>query len=344
MKNMRLALIDGSLEAQFNDALRACQGSDALIYSFMGAAAYHAAEKVGIPSIFTLLQPFTRSREIPSIAFPELPLGATYKWLTHLLGEQAVWQVARGSINRWRTDSLGLPALPWSGPFKLMYEQNNPYLYGFSPSVVPRPSDWPDRHHISGYWFLDHDPDWTPPEDLVRFIESGTKPISIGFGSMSGPNAGKLLEIAIEAVKTTNQRAVLLGGWAALSPTELPETIFMIDSVPHDWLFPRMAAVVHHGGAGTTGAGLRAGVPSILVPFFGDQPFWGRRVYALGVGPEPIQRKSLNMKNLAEAIETAVGDEGMRRNAAGLGGQIRAEDGVEDAVEFIRLYLQGSMD
>jgi UDP:flavonoid glycosyltransferase YjiC (YdhE family) len=153
-----------------------------------------------------------------------------------------------------------------------------------------------------------------------------------------------LLEIAIEAVKTTNQRAVLLGGWAALSPTELPETIFMIDSVPHDWLFPRMAAVVHHGGAGTTGAGLRAGVPSILVPFFGDQPFWGRRVYALGVGPEPIQRKSLNMKNLAEAIETAVGDEGMRRNAAGLGGQIRAEDGVEDAVEFIRLYLQGSMD
>lgn len=341
MKNMRQAIIDGSVQRQFDDALRACQGADALIYSFMGAAAYHAAEKTGIPSIFTLLQPFTRSREMPSIAFPELSLGGNYNWLTHLIGEQAIWQIARGSIDRWRAESLDLPPLPWKGPFDFMYEQQNPYLYGFSPSVVPRPSDWPAWHHISGYWFLDHDADWTPPAELVRFLESGPKPISVGFGSMSGPNARELLQIAIEAVQTSKQRAILLGGWAALSPTELPENMFMIDSVPHDWLFPRMAAAVHHGGAGTTGASLRAGIPTIVVPFFADQPFWGRRVHALGVGPEPIQRRSLSVKNLARAIEIAVGDESMYRNASTLGERIRSEDGVKDAVDFIRGYLHG---
>lgn len=342
MKNMRQTIINDSVRRQFDDALRACQGADALVYSFMGAAAYHAAEKVGIPSIFALLQPFTRSREIPSIAFPELPLGGTYNWLTHLIGEQAIWQIARGPIDSWREESLELPRLHWNGPFNFIYEHKYPYLYGFSHYVVPRPSDWPAWHHISGYWFLDHDPDWTEPAELVRFLESGTKPVSIGFGSMSGPNAGKLLEIAIAAVRAVKKRAILLGGWAELAPTELPETILMLDRVPHDWLFARVAAVVHHGGAGTTGASLRAGVPTIVVPFFADQPFWGRRVHALGVGPEPIQRRSLSVQKLAEAIEIAVEDESMRQNAAELGEQIRAENGVEDAVEFIQRYLQGS--
>jgi sterol 3beta-glucosyltransferase len=338
-RNMRRALINGSLMDQFNDALKACHGSDAVIYSFMGAAAYHAAEKLGIPSIFALLQPFTRSRKMPSIAFPELPLGGRYNLLTHWIGEQAIWQIARSPIDRWRLEALGLPALPWYGPFNLLYEQEKPYLYGFSPSVVPRPPDWPDWHHISGYWFLDRDPDWKPPEALVRFLDSGPKPISIGFGSMSGQNAGNLLEIAIDTVKATNQRAVLLGGWAALAPPDLPDTMFMIDAVPHNWLFPRMAAIVHHGGAGTTAAGLRAGVPSILVPFFADQPFWGRRVHALGVGPKPLQRKSLSTKNLAEAITNAVEDETMHRNAVSIGERIRAENGVENAIDFIQDYF-----
>jgi UDP:flavonoid glycosyltransferase YjiC (YdhE family) len=214
-----------------------------------------------------------------------------------------------------------------------------PFLYGFSPSVIPRPDDWPDWHHISGYWFLDRDPTWSPPEPLLRFLEGGPKPISIGFGSMIGRHTRKLVEVAIKALERCDQRAVLLGGWAHVGELELPDSVFKIDAVPHDWLFPRMAAVVHHGGSGTTAAGLRAGIPSVVVPFFGDQPYWGRRVHALGVGPKPIQLKALTAKNLAEAISWTVSDEGVREEAAALGTLIRSEDGVRSAVDFIRSCL-----
>jgi UDP:flavonoid glycosyltransferase YjiC (YdhE family) len=219
-----------------------------------------------------------------------------------------------------------------------------PYLYGFSPSVVPRPADWPAWHHISGYWFLDRDPNWKPPADLIRFLENGQKPISIGFGSMTGSDAENLLKLAIEAIERTKQRAVLLGGWANLAALQLPETIFQIDAVPHDWLFPKVAAVVHHGGSGTTAAGLRAGVPTIVVPFFGDQPYWGRRVHALGVGPQSIQRKSLTVSNLSEAISQAIQDRDMQQKAAALGERIRAEDGVGSAVAFLQDYLGADAD
>jgi sterol 3beta-glucosyltransferase len=238
-------------------------------------------------------------------------------------------------INHWRVESLDLPPISWRGPFEHLYKREMPYLYGYSPSVVPRPADWPARHHISGYWFLDRDPDWEPPIPLVRFLENGPKPISIGFGSMIGRDAEKLLAVAVRAVQSAGQRAVLLGGWADAGGLKLPDTVFKIEAVPHDWLFPRVAAVVHHGGSGTTAAGLRAGVPSILVPFFGDQPYWGRRVHALGVGPHPIQRKSLTVPKLAESISNAVQDVDMRRNAAALGEKIRAEDGVQSAVNFV---------
>ena len=338
-KQMRRTLTGEDLMPAFNDALEACSGTDAVIYSFMGATAYHVAEKLDVPSIFALVQPFTRSRFVPSMIAPDLPLGGGYNRLTHWISEQLIWQMVRPMINRWRRESLDLRPMPWHGPFDGLYEQEMPYLYGFSPSVVPRPADWPAWHHISGYWFLDRDPTWIPPDPLLRFLEAGPKPISIGFGSMTGRGTGKLLEVATQAIQRIGQRAVLLGGWADIGSIELPETIFKIDAVPHDWLFPRMAAVVHHGGAGTTAAGLRAGVPSMLVPFFGDQPYWGRRVQALGVGPPPIQRKSLTAPKLAEAISSAVDDETIRQNAAVLGERIRTEDGVQSAVDFIAVYL-----
>jgi sterol 3beta-glucosyltransferase len=333
------ALTSEDLLPAFNDALEACRGSDAVIYSFMGATAYHAADKFNLPSIFALVQPFTRSRLVPSMIAPKLPLGGWYNMFTHRISEVLIWTIVKGMINRWRRDTLGLPAMPWHGPFNHIYEEQMPYLYGFSPSVVPRPADWPDWHLISGYWFLDRDPSWSPPDTLVRFLEAGPKPISIGFGSMLGPEAEKLLKLSVQALQQTSQRGVLLGGWAEVSGLKLPDTIFQIDTVPHDWLFPRMAAVVHHGGSGTTAAGLRAGVPSIVVPFFGDQPYWGRRVHALGVGPHPIQRKALTVHKLADAITQAVEDERMQQNAAALGKRIQVEDGVQSAVDFICEYL-----
>ncbi|MCP4593378.1 MAG: glycosyltransferase family 1 protein, partial [bacterium] len=157
--------------------------------------------------------------------------------------------------------------------------------------MAPKPSDWGEQAHVTGYWFLDHVSDWQPPADLVRFLESGPPPVYVGFGSMMSRRAEQTTRITLDALKQSGQRGLIATGWGALSQSDLPDEVFLIESVPHDWLFPRTAAVVHHGGAGTTGAGLRAGVPGIVVPFGGDQPFWARRVEALGVGPAPIPRK-----------------------------------------------------
>ena len=196
----------------FNDALEACRGSDAIIYSFMGATAYHVAEKLELPSIFALIQPFTRSRLTPSMIMPELPLGGWYNLLTHRISEVTIWAIVKRLINPWRVENLGLPALPWQGPFKRMYEERMPYLYGFSPSVVPRPTDWPAWHQISGYWFLDRDPMWEPPQELAHFLESGEKPISIGFGSMTGRAAEQLLQVTIEDAAAADSTFDMLMG------------------------------------------------------------------------------------------------------------------------------------
>jgi sterol 3beta-glucosyltransferase len=156
---------------------------------------------------------------------------------------------------------------------------------------------------------------------------------------MSGRIARRLAAPVIEAVRLSNQRAVLLGGWASLHQGDLPDHIYAIESAPHDWLFPHMAAVVHHGGAGTIAAGLRAGVPSVVVPFFADQPYWGWRIHSLGVGPKPILQKKLTAQSLANAISQAITDKDMQHRAALLGEKIRAEDGVVRAVEIVSKYI-----
>jgi UDP:flavonoid glycosyltransferase YjiC (YdhE family) len=159
--------------------------------------------------------------------------------------------------------------------------------------------------------------------------------VYIGFGSMSNRDPRRTATIVLEALQQTRQRAVLFAGWGGLQQDELPDSVFMSGPVPHAWLFPHMAAVVHHGGAGTTAAGLTAGVPSVVIPFFGDQPYWGRCVHDLGVGPDPIPRKSLTAQRLAEAIRQAVSDEGMRQRAAELGARLQAEDGIGRAVDIL---------
>ncbi|MFN2148287.1 MAG: glycosyltransferase [Anaerolineales bacterium] len=340
IKSMRAVFAGEDMTASLNDTLKACEGTQAILYAFFGTAGYHIARKLGVPSIFTLLQPFSRSHEVPSLGFPDLPLGRCYNGLTHRMTEQMLWQLGGRPINRWRQESLGLPALPASGPFAQVYREGEPHLYGFSRHVVPLPSDWPPSHRISGYWFLDPDPDWEPPETLRDFLAQGPKPIAIGFGSMSGETARAITRTALEAVRLAGTRAVLLGGWAAVHRESLPDGVLALDYVPHPWLFPRVAAVVHHGGAGTTAAGLRAGVPSVLVPFFGDQPYWGRRVRALGVGPRPVQARQLNPERLARAISDAIDSPEIASAAAALGERIRAEDGVARAVELVGEMLK----
>ena len=210
-----------------------------------------------------------------------------------------------------------------------------PILYPYSRHVLPVPQDFPPHVHVTGYWFLDHSPHWQPAPELERFLESGTPPVYIGFGSIGARNAEKRTTLVLEALEKSGQRGLLVSGWGGLTASELPPTVFMAESVPHDWLFPRVAAVVHHGGAGTTAAGLRAGKPTIICPFMADQPFWGNLVYQRGAGPKPIPQSRLTANGLAEAITAAARDQPMQRCAADLGAKIRAEDGIAHAVEII---------
>ena len=328
------------VERSLADSWAACQGADAIIYSLLALAGYHIAEKLGLPSFAALLQPLSRTRAFPNIAIPDkVRLGGTFNLLTHIFAEQLFWQPFRQPINKWRQQTLGLPPASFFAPYGRMNRQKYPFLYGYSPSVVPKPSDWRDWLHVTGYWFLDRPADWQPPAPLVDFLAAGPPPVYIGFGSTTESDPEALTTMVLKALATAGQRGVLLTGWAGLRNADLPEDVFELESVPHGWLFPQMAAVVHHGGAGTTATGLCAGVPSIVIPSQAEMYFWGQRVTDLGVGPQPIPRKQLSVERLAAAIMTAVSDKEMQRRAAALGELIRAENGVARAVEAIHRHL-----
>jgi sterol 3beta-glucosyltransferase len=318
--------------------LEACCGMDLLIAGVGGLyLVLSFAEKLEIPLLQAFVFPFTPTKTFPGILFPQSlnRWGGTVNWVSHQVLRQIIWQGSRSGDTAARKQVLDLPASPFFGPHQSPYLHRYPTLYGFSPVVLAKPSDWQNAH-VTGYWFLDAAPDWTPPPDLMNFLEAGSPPIYIGFGSMGNRNPEETAELVLQALEKTGQRAILLAGWSGMQKEKMPDNAFLIKSVPHAWLFPRVAAVVHHGGAGTTAAGLRAGVPTIIIPFFGDQGFWGQRVADLGVGTAPIPRKQLTAERLAQAIQTAVGDRVMRQRAADLGAKIRSEDGVANAVAIIQ--------
>lgn len=318
--------------------LAACQGMDLVLVGigglFVGLA---LAEKLGLPLLQAYYIPFTPTRAFPSFILPRLPswLGGIPNRLSYDIARQIMWQPFRSADQLMRRKTLGLPAAPFFGPFHSDCVRNIPTLNGYSPAVIPPPSDWGDNVHVTGYWFLDPTDDWTPPPALMEFLQAGSPPVYVGFGSMSNRKPEETTDLILQALAQTQQRAIIVSGWGGLHKADLPDSVFMLDSIPFSWLFPRVAAVVHHGGAGTTAAGLRAGVPSIVIPFFADQPFWGRRIAELGVGPAPISRKKLTVERLAQAIQTAVTDQTMRQRAAALGAQIRAEDGIAGAVAIV---------
>ena len=328
------------IQQGLSDSWKACQGTEAIVYSPFGFGCFYAAKKLGVPSIAAFHVPFTRTRAFPSAIMPQLRLGGFYNWFSHIFFEQLFWQTFRSHIDKWVQESLGLPRPPFMGDFGTMPRQQSPIVYGYSPTVVPKPPDWGDWIYVTGYWFLDRQPDWQPPADLVDFLQSGPRPVYVGFGSMSDRKPEEVTETVLKALDRCKQRGILLTGWGGLSKADLPDHVFKIESTPFDWLFPQMAAVVHHGGAGTIAVGLRAGVPSVIVPFFAEQPFWGERVYRLGVGPKPVPRKQLSVERLSKAISTAVNEKGMQERAAEIGRRIRAEDGVAIAVYVIDHYLR----
>ncbi|ALF55356.1 glycosyl transferase [Nostoc piscinale CENA21] len=317
--------------------LVACQGMDLLLAGVGGLyLGLSLAEKFGIPLVPAYVFPFTATKTFPGVLFPQsiARFGGAVNWLSHHLIRQIMWQGSRIADTSARKQVLNLPAASFFGPYNAPHLHRYPTLYGFSPSVIPKPSDWQNTH-ITGYWFLDTEPNWNPPPGLTEFLEGGEPPIYVGFGSMGNRNPEQTADIILQALRKTQQRAVMLSGWGGLYKENLPDSVYLVDSIPHSWIFSRVAAVVHHGGAGTTAAGLRAGVPTIIIPFFGDQGFWGKRVATLGVGTEPIPRKQLTAERLAQATQQVVTNQTMRQRASELGKKIRAEDGIANAVAVI---------
>ena len=330
-------------KAMLMDYWRAGQGSDVLVYSNVAFPAWSVAERLAIPGIAAGLQPLHRTRAFPFIglggmnAAPTHSLGAAFNETSYALAGWLVWESQRRYVSAWRTHVLDLPDTSWRGPFGKDGAGGSgvPAIYGYSPLIVDRPADWPSTVHVTGYWPLPLAHDWRPPPALERFLEAGEPPVYIGFGSMTPQRAERLTALAVEALRLSEQRGILSSGWGELGSGTLPSSVCAVRDIPHEWLFPRMRAIVHHGGAGTTGAALRSGVPSVVTPLGFDQPYWGRRVVALGVGPEPVSRRRLTASRLAHAIDRAVRDSEMRSRAAALGERLRAERGIDRAIEVI---------
>ncbi|MFN2133163.1 MAG: glycosyltransferase [Anaerolineae bacterium] len=314
--------------------------TDAILNQLPGALfGIDLAEQRGVPLVMAAVIPLTRTRAFPMVAFPAPPIPLpAYNALTYRIAEQLVWQAFRQVVNRWRRGELGLAPWPWRGYYHHLAAHAVPVVNGFSAHVVPRPHDWAEHVHITGYWLPPEDA-WQPPSDLLRFLDAGSPPVLIGFGSMPIRDPQRVTGIVLDALRQSGQRGILSAAWGELAQDELPETVHEIGYVPYRWLLPRTAAVVHHGGSGTTGVGLWAGVPTIVVPFLFDQFFWGRRVAELGVGPRSLPYRDLSAERLAAAIDMAASDADIRRRAAALGAQIRAENGIANAVQIIESYL-----
>jgi sterol 3beta-glucosyltransferase len=327
-------LMAGTIDA----STQAAKGADLILYHPKVPIAVDLAEAWNIPIAATALQPIL----VPTAAFPLLVFGAKSlgarlnRWSYILLRGQRV--VFAKQLNKWRTEVLDLPPLGRFANAAVLNGKPIPVIHAISEAIIPRPDDWPEYAHLSGYWFLKDQSGWMPSPEFQTFLDAGAPPVYVGFGSMTDKDPAAKARITIDALERANCRGVIATGWGGLDTAELPDTVFQIDSAPHDKLFPLMSAVVHHGGAGTTAAAFQAGKPQIVVPYFGDQPYWGARVEGLGVGPPPLPQKRITAKKLARAIRAAVRDKNMSSHAETIAHQLATEDGVSKAITIIEGY------
>ncbi|UYN99861.1 MAG: glycosyltransferase family 1 protein [Devosia sp.] len=301
-------------------------GPDAILFHPKSLVSPHIAQKLGIPAILASPLPgFTPTSAFPTPILPFGNLGPLNR-LSHGLMIHGGGVLFGKAIRKWRVDSLGLPPRGRINPPAAV-------LFGYSPSVLPKPADWGADVAVTGYWTLTA-PAWSPDPGLARFLQAGEAPVYIGFGSMPEADPEGLTRRVIDGVRLAGKRGLL--GIVGGALTEIPagEDIHFIQSAPHDALFPLVASTIHHGGAGTTGASLRAGKPTTICPFLGDQPFWGRQVARLGVGPDALDKRRLSAEDIAAAI-TFMDDEAVKDRASALGRLIRAEDGTASAVDIV---------
>ncbi|KAK9757376.1 hypothetical protein RND81_01G158200 [Saponaria officinalis] len=296
----------------------------------------HVAEALGVPLHIFFTMPWTPTYEFPH-PLARVPQSAG-NWLSYIIVDLLIWWGIRSYINDFRKRKLKLPPIAYFSLYRGSIS-HFPTGYMWSPHLVAKPKDWGPVVDVVGYCFLNLGSKYQPREDFVEWINKGTKPIYIGFGSMPLEDPGRTTGIILEALKDTGQRGILDRGWGDLGVfSEVPDHIFLLDNCPHDWLFPQCSAVVHHGGAGTTAAGLRAGCPTTIVPFFGDQFFWGDRIHQKGLGPEPIPIAQLSVEALSNAIRFMLEPE-VKSRVLEIAQLIENEDGVAAAVDAFHRHL-----
>ncbi len=325
--------------AACEDADAAVEGADGVVFYAIAMHAMHAAERRKLPSVALSPWPLVPTTEIAPLPMPWLS-GAP-GFVKKLAGE-LVLRIAFSGFNEehqsYRT-SVGLPRYRAPDTLHAILESGVPCVHLFSEAVLPRPKDWKSNHHVAGFTFA-RALAYEPPRSLLDFLSAGPPPIYIGFGSMTGFEPTELAELASRAARNAGVRAVIATGWAELDVAP-SEDVYVVDEVPHDWLFPRVSAVVHHGGVGTFAEGLRAGRPTVIAAFFADQPFWGWLNETIGTGPRALLRTKLDAGKLGATIRAAL-DGAYAERAREIGARIRAEDGAARAAELIEAGLYAS--
>jgi len=310
------------------DAAAASDGADVVVASNLAQVlGWQMSDRLGVPLVRTLFHAPTywmSSRSWRHVASA---------------GRQVAWLAARPWLNSVRREALGLQPLPLREPIAGLDRRGMLVLYPFSPAVFPRPEGWSGAVEVTGYWFLDGNLDPEPPEALLDFLSAGPPPVCIGFGTQLDVDPVKTTTVMVDALRRAGRRGILLRTPDQLGDLALGPDVLAVDAISHTWLLPRCAAVVHHAGAGTTAAGLRAGVPSVPVPHNSDQFSWAKRLHELGVGPPPIPRRKLSVELLADRIKIATTEERFRRRAVELRDAIGAEDGVARAIEAFERHI-----
>jgi sterol 3beta-glucosyltransferase len=342
---LRLARRVGPMQFQIQRdcwaAAQACQ-PDLIVHHLKIMGAPDIAQILGVPAVLVPLVPMvqpTAARPCPVLpTWPDRLAGAGARRAGYRLVNALATRFGLGPVKRWR-HSMGLPPRP--AAIDLRHDAaGRPVglLHAHSEWLLPRPADWPAHVVATGFWRLPAATSWQPTPALQAFLDAGPPPVYVGFGSMAGRDPAGLARMVIDALARAGLRGVLARGWGGLEAHTAPPHVHLIDEAPHDRLLPRMAAVVHHGGAGTTAAALRAGKPSVICPFFGDQPFWGRVVHEAGLAPAPLAQRRLTVERLSAAMQEAVRSEPMRLAAGAIGERLRAEDGVGRAVEWLQQW------
>lgn len=317
--------------------------ADLIIANPPSFAHLHCAEALGVPLLLAFTFPYTPTKSFPhplaTIKKSNVDPGYT-NLISYPLVEMMIWQGLGDLVNNFRTKTLGLDPVSTLWAPGALYRLNVPFSYLWSPSLVPKPPDWRDEIDVSGFVFLDLASSYTPPDPLAEFLASGEAPIYIGFGSIVVDDADAFTEMIFEAVRLAGVRALVSKGWGGLGRDDVPDHIFMLDNVPHDWLFPKVKACVIHGGAGTTAIALKSGKPTMVVPFFGDQHFWGSMIGRAKAGPEAIPYKNLSTEKLAEGIKYCLTDEAQEKAQIIAENIAREGDGAENASAFFHKHLK----